>query len=101
MYNSTNNQDKYFMLRDSVEAYGTGKLDLDQRVQVKFPSFLIKTLDSEFPKANRSELITRAVSNYLLQHLRVKSPELSLPHIEEQRDLDIMWNYLEEREKDE
>ena len=89
---------KYFQLKDSAQAYGVGKLVLDKRVQVKFPSFLISMLDEEFPSANRSELITRAVTDYLLQHLRIKTPDLVLPHIEEQRDLDVMWNYLDERE---
>ena len=90
--------DKYFQLKDSAQAYGVGKIELDKRVQVKFPSFLINILDEEFPDSNRSELITRAVTDYLLQYLRIKTPDLVLPHIEEQRDLDVMWNYLEERE---
>ena len=90
--------DKYFQLKDSAEAYSVGKLVLDKRVQVKFPSFLINMLDNEFPTANRSELVTRAVTEYLLQHIRVKDPSLLLPHKEEQRDLDVMWSYLGERE---
>jgi len=90
--------DKYFQLKDNAQAYGVSKIELDKRVQVKFPSFLINILDKEFPNANRSELITRAVTDYLLQHLRIKTPDLVLLHIEEQRDLDVMWNYLEERQ---
>ena len=92
------NYDKYFQLKDSAQAYEVGKLELDKRVQVKFPSFLISMLDEQFPNANRSEIITRAVTDYLLQYLRIKTPDLVLPHIEEQRDLDVMWNYLGERE---
>jgi len=92
---------KYIKLKELATALEYGKVKSDKRIQVVMPSFVVKTLDKEFPNVDRSSLLTRLAVEALLAKIEYEdSMELSNWRMAEQEDLDTMWNYLEERENE-
>lgn len=93
-------REQYEKLKSLAEVYAQGGLASDRRVQLKMPAFLVELLDKEFPDTNRSQLLTQAVLEMLIRKMRQQDPELEGWISQEQLQLDQMWAYLHEREKD-
>lgn len=89
----------YEQLKLLAEALSFADVKADRRVQVKMPSMLVELLDQEFPDQDRSKIITQAALELLIRIKSLNNPKLEGWTNEEQRDLDRMWTYLEEREK--
>lgn len=87
-------------LEDIATSLQYGSVDNDQRVQLKMPSQVVSLLDKVFSQVNRSKLLTQLAVQALLQHFRFQDRDFLTNHqLEEQRDLDQLWNYLQERER--
>ena len=87
-------------LRDMAEAAQYHALPTDTRIQVKMPKAVVKTLDALFPDVNRSQLLTKLALDAIVRKLRfIDNPELDMLVDSEQSDLDDLWEYLEERER--
>lgn len=90
----------YFLLRDAADAYEYGSIKSDRRIQVKLPSFIVDEIDKEFPGRDRSNVIARATLEVLLRKKRLDDSGLDNWQAEEQYDLDRMWDFLSEIEKE-
>lgn len=89
------------ILKDMADSYKYGAIKANRRVQLKMPAFVVEQLDKEFPNIDRSKLLTKAAIDILLQKKKFSdNNDLYDWVITEQEDLDTMWEYLSEREKD-
>jgi hypothetical protein len=88
-------------LRDAALAMDYGTLKSNARIQVKMPSFIVEEIDKTFPEVSRSQVLTKAVIEFLLNKKRfANNPDLGQLHYDEQKTLDTLLDYLEERERD-
>ena len=93
---------KYYMIRDMARALDyNAKLDLDRRIQVKMPSFVVDTLDAMFPKTDRSTLLTKLALQAILDNIYIETqPDdgwASFIDMEKEANKDML-DYLEKRE---
>lgn len=88
----------YHNLQAINDAQKLTKIKANTRVQLKMPDTILKLLKQEFPRLNRSELLTRLAIDALLHKKRIADPTLEHWVSDDQYDLDRLWAYLDERE---
>lgn len=90
--------EEYHNLTTWLDSLGV-KPQRSRRVQLKMPTAVVEMLDKKFPKVNRSRLLTQAAIELLIRKTRTERPDLEQWLASEQEDLDLLWGYLDFRDK--